>query len=191
MKIDKRIIQSEKAIIEASIQTLLLNPSAGMSDIATAASVGRATLYRHVESREALIEKLVLVCLEELGTAVAPLRHLTGRAAIEAGIEATMPLADRFHFLTTIWKAATKSEPIKQIDTQQVNEMAIAIDQAKDAGEINPSLPTRWIVAFHESTMMAAWLLIASGDVTINEAVTYAKQSFFSGCEKGMERRRV
>ncbi|MGB1252192.1 MAG: helix-turn-helix domain-containing protein [Candidatus Promineifilaceae bacterium] len=32
-----------------------------MSDIATAAGVGRATLYRHFESCEALIEKLILI----------------------------------------------------------------------------------------------------------------------------------
>gem|GEM_PF-5477589 len=33
-----------------------------MSDIAVAASVGRATLYHHFEAREALIKKLVIFC---------------------------------------------------------------------------------------------------------------------------------
>ena len=182
MKKDKRIVQSEKAIIEASIQTFLLNSSAGMSDIAVAAGIGRATLYRHFESREALIEKLAIICLEELSAVTDPLQHLSGRAAIEAKIEAVMPLADRFHFLTKLWNIAAESEIVKQIDDQQLNEMVTVIEQAKEAGELNPQLPTVWIVSFYESTLLSAWSLIASEEITIDEAVSYAKQSFFCGC---------
>lgn len=181
-KKDKRLLQSEKAIIEASILTLLSNPSAGMSEIATAAEVGRATLYRHFESREVLIEKLILICVEELETASEPIQHLTGRAAIEAYIEVKMPLADRFHFLATLWTIVEDREAIQQIDKQLISEMASLVDEAKEAGEIKPDLPTKWIVSFYDSILMAAWWLIASGDLKIDEAVAYTKQSFFSGC---------
>jgi len=186
MKKDKRIIQSEKAIIEASIQTFLVNSSAGMSEIAAAAGVGRATLYRHFESREVLIEKLIVICLEELDAVLAPLQHLSGRAVIEGGIEAMMPLADRFHFLTTLWTIAADSESVRQIDERLLNEFVTAIEQAKDAQEIDAQLPTLWIASFYENTMLTAWSLIASGDVTIDEAVAYAKQSFFQGCGKAL-----
>lgn len=182
LKKDKRLIQSEKAIIEASIRTLLGNPSAAMSDIAAAAGVGRATLYRHFESREVLIEKLILVCVQELETASEPIQHLTGRAAIEAYIELKMPLADRFHFLTTLWDESADREAVKQVDNQLISELATLIEQAKEEGEINPNLPTMWVVSFYDSTLAAAWWLIASGDITIDEAVAYTKQSFFHGC---------
>ena len=189
MSKDKRFIRSENAIIEASIQTLLINPSAGMSDIAEAAGVGRRTLYRHFESREALIEKLILLSVEELRAASTPIQQLTGRAAIEAYIEVKMPLADRFHFLTTLWTGTEESEAIKQIDEQLLNEMATLVEQAKEAGEIDPGLPTMWIVSFYEGSLMAAWWLIAAGDLTIDDAVTYVKRSFFSGCGNELERR--
>ena len=182
MKKDKRIIQSEKAIIEASIQTLIRNPSAGMSEIATAAGVGRATLYRHFESREALIEKLILVCLEELEAASEPIQHLSGRAAIEAYTEVIMPLADRFHFLTSLWTIVADREAIKQIDNQLIDEMAMLVEQAKEAGEIDPKLPTMWLITLYDAILTAAWWLIASGDVTTEEATIYAKRSFFGGC---------
>jgi AcrR family transcriptional regulator len=184
VKKDTRQVQSENAIIEASIRTLLVNPSAGMSEIATAAGVGRATLYRHVESRQALIEKLVLVCMEEMDAATAPLAHLTGGAALEARIDATMPLADRFHFLAELWTIAADSEAITQIDNKLDDELAVLVEQAKRAGQINTDLPTPWVVSFYASTLMAAWWLIASGDVEIDEALIYTKQSFFSGCAK-------
>ena len=128
MKKDTRQVQSENAIIEASIRTLLVNPSAGMSEIATAAGVGRATLYRHVESRQALLEKLVLVCMEEMDAATAPLAHLTGGAALEARIDATMPLADRFHFLAELWTIAADSEAITQIDNKLDDEFAVLVE---------------------------------------------------------------
>ena len=188
-KKDKRLIQSEKAIIEASIETLLANPSAGMSEIALAAGVGRATLYRHFESREALIERLILLSVEELRAASAPIQHLTGRAAIEAYIEVKMPLADRFHFLTTLWTGQEESEAVQQIDAQLIHEMATLVEQAKAAGDINPTLPTKWIVSFYEGTLMAAWWLIAAGDLTIDDAVSYVKHSFFGGCGVGIERK--
>ena len=182
MNKDKRFIRSEKAIIEASIQSLLLNPTAGMSDIAAAAGVGRRTLYRHFESREALIEKLILVSVEELRIAAEPIQHLTGRAAIEAYIEVKMPLADRFHFLATLWDESADREAVKQVDNKLISELAILIEQAKEEGEIAPNLPTTWIIWFYDSTLAAAWRLIASGDITIDESVTYTKQSFFNGC---------
>ncbi|MGB1253087.1 MAG: TetR/AcrR family transcriptional regulator [Candidatus Promineifilaceae bacterium] len=181
-KTDKRLLQSEKAIIEASIKTLLANPSASMSDIALAAGVGRATLYRHFESREVLIEKLILVCIEELEAVSMPVNQFAGRAAIEAAIEVTMPLADRFHFLATLWTDDIDSEAIRQVNNQLAQAMGDLIDQAKEAGEIDPALPTKWLVALHESTLMAAWWLIASGDLKIDDAVSYVKRSFFSGC---------
>ena len=182
MNQDKRFLRSEKAIIEASIQTLLVNPSAGMSDIAEAAGVGRRTLYRHFKSREALIERLILLSVEELRAASIPIQGLTGRAAIEAYIEVKMPLADRFHFLTMLWTGQEDSHAIQSIDAQLIHEMVTLVEQAKEVGDINPNLPTKWVVAFYEGTLMAAWWLIASGDLTIDDAVAYVKESFFSGC---------
>ncbi|MGB0388657.1 MAG: TetR/AcrR family transcriptional regulator [Ardenticatenaceae bacterium] len=184
MKKDKRAIQSEKAIIEASIHTLLVNPSAGMSQIAVAAGVGRATLYRHFESRDALIQKLAFVCVEELEDATESLQHLSGRAAIEAEIDLTMPLADRFHFLMSLWHIAADNEVMKRICQEELDELATVIDQAKEAGEIALELPTVWLVSFYDSTLRVAWSLIASGDVTPDEAAEYAKRSFFRGCAK-------
>ena len=155
-----------------------------MSDIAEAAGVGRRTLYRHFESREALIERLIAISFEEINAASVHLQDLSGRAAVEAYIEVIMPLADRFHFLTILWPIAAESEAVEHIDNQLNEKMATLIEQAKEAGDINPNLPTIWIISFYDATLMAAWWLIASGDLTIDDAVTYVKQSFFSGCGK-------
>lgn len=181
-KIDQRLIQSEKSIIEAGIKTLLANPSAGMSEIAQTAGVGRATLYRHFKSREALIQRLAMICFEETEVALKPYEHLEGRTAIEAIIDALMPMGDRFRFLVNLWSYAAEDAEFMRIDAESAQEMAWLVDQAKSNGEIAADLPTAWVVEFFDGTLTAGWMLAERGDVTTAEAAVYVKRSFFRGC---------
>ncbi len=181
-KKDRRYLQSRQAIVEAGITALLANPEAGMSQIAQAAGIGRATLYRHFESREDLIKELVLVCYQEIDEALAPYENLHGRAAIDKIIDILMPMADRFRFLINLWSFIEDDKDLRRVEARMDQEMADVFDQAKAAGELNDILPTWWLVAFFNSTLMAAWTLIDSGSATSKEATQYMKQSFFSGC---------
>jgi len=180
-KKDQRILKSEKAIIEAGISTLLANPSAGMSEIAEMAGVGRATLYRHFESREALVRKLAIVCNEEIDDAIKPYEHLKGRALIEAIIDVTVPMANRFRFLVSLWSLVEEDEVIRHINKQVQRDLYMLIEQAKKAGEIDKGLPTAWVVAFFDSTLDAAWIL-ENDDISTKDVAELVKKSFFRGC---------
>ena len=181
-KKDLRFEKSRRAILEAGIAELLINPNAGMSDIAQRAGIGRATLYRHFDSRDALIKELTLVCYEEVEAACAPYEHLQGKAAIEKLIEVLMPLANRFRFLIGLWSFVEEDEDIRRIEAWVDQELTVLFDQAKAIGEINRELPTAWLVAFFDSTLMAGWMLIEEGDATAEQAAAYMTQSFLNGC---------
>lgn len=181
-KKDLRQIKSEQAIVDAAIQTLITYPTASMSDIATAAGVGRATLYRHYESREVLIKAIVIRCMEETDLATKPMEHLKGRAALEAIFDLLMPLADRFRFLASIWTLVEGDKDLNQIQSQMDKDIIYLIKQAKKRGDIAKALPDKWLLAFFDSTFTAAWTLVSSGDASPDEAANYAKQSFFNGC---------
>ncbi len=183
-KKDRRVIQSEEAIIEAGIKTLLINPSAGMSEIAEAAGIGRATLYRHFESREALIRALTLRCYGEIEAALNPYDHLLGRAAIEKIIDVLMPIANRFRFLGGLWTYVEGDEEVRRIESQVNQEMRLLFDHAKLIGDIDDSLPTPWLTSFFDSTLMAGWMMVESNDASPEDAATFVKQSFFNGCGK-------
>ncbi len=181
-KKDRRIIQSEEAIIEAGIKTLLINPSAGMSEIAAAAGIGRATLYRHFDTREALVRALALKCYEEIDEAWKPYEHLIGRAAIEKIIDVQMPIANRFRFLGSLWTYVEGDAEIERIETQINEDMNLLFDHAKSMGDIDTNLPTAWITCFFDSTLMAGWMMMETKQTSAEEAATYVKRLFFDGC---------
>lgn len=181
-KKDRRLVQSEQAIIEAGISLLLVNPAAGMSEIAQAAGVGRATLYRHFETREALIRKLALICLEETDRALEPYEHLSGKALIEKIVDVLMPMADRFCFLVNLWSYVENDDEVKSIEARMDGEMRYVLNRAKDAGEIRPDLPTSWLSVLFNNTITSGWMLVNSGEATSDQAASYAKKTFFDGC---------
>ena len=57
--------RNRDAILEAAIGVLAAQPEAGVAEVAAAAGVGRATVYRHFASREELIDALRLHAGEE------------------------------------------------------------------------------------------------------------------------------
>ncbi len=180
-----KIAQSRAAIEEAGIEVLLRNPDAGMSEIALAAGVGRATLYRHFDSRETLIQALAVKCLEDTDVLIAPLKAqgLKGRQAIEATIDVLMPMASRYRFLMSLRDLASDDRKTNLIYKRQLEEFSVLVQQAQDAGEFSSELPVTWIVGSFDALLNNAWLLVELGKMEPAEAAAAFKKSFISGCQ--------
>lgn len=183
MNTDARAVRSRKSLLDAGRDLLLKNPAATLSQIAVHAGVGRATLYRHFETRDQLVQALAQLSLEETDAVTAPLKQagLKGRAAIEATIDAVMPLADHYHFLLSLWNFAEVDPEVTKIYDRQVAELVTLVEQAKTAGEINRDLDTNWIVTLIDSMLYSGWWLIANQDATSEDMANHAKLSLFQG----------
>ncbi len=177
--------QSRSLIEDAGIKVLLRNPDAAMSEIALAAGVGRATLYRHFESRDVLIQADAVKCLEETDEVLAPLKaqEIKGKAAISATIDLLMPMASRFRFLMRLQSIAYENKTAVKIYKRQLGELSQLVHQAHDAGEFRRDLPVTWIVSSFDALLNNAWHLVQIGDMTPDEAASAFKKSFFSGCQ--------
>ena len=60
---DARTVKSQQALIQSGLILLNKNKGISLSDIAKEANVGRATLYRLYDSKEALVEAIAVWCL--------------------------------------------------------------------------------------------------------------------------------
>lgn len=180
---DLRISKSRSAIVEAGISVLLDNPSAGMSDIAAAAGIGRATLYRHYATRDELIRDLARLCLEETDELIAPIKGvLTGRQALEASIDIIVPQANRYRFLMSLLQITANDRTVRKIYKRQLDELSSVFEEAKQEGDIRSDLPTSWLVAQYDAMLNSAWYMIQAGELSSKEAADLFKVSFFEGC---------
>lgn len=99
--------------MDAAIQLFLVNPSASMSDVALKAGIGRATLYRHFDTRQTLILALATESLQKTDEVLQPLRenNLSAYDLLCEGLRAIMPWLTDFTFWCHYGRYATKMIP--------------------------------------------------------------------------------
>ena len=180
---DLRASRSRRALLDAAIELLLTNPGASLSDIAQHAGVGRATLYRHFESREALIRELALESLKMTDAVLQPIRDagLTARETLEQGLLAIMRVADRFHFLLFLWYFGDEDPELEAIYNRQLEDVYRLVERGKQEGSIDSALSSEWIVTLIDSLVYAGWWALQSGDLTAEQAGRHATRSLFNG----------
>ena len=180
---DARFLRSRRALLDAGVHALLQNPQASLSQIAQHAGVGRATLYRHFETREQLIQALAIESLEMTEQAMAPIKRqgLTGLKAIEAMFEAILPLANRYRFILSLWSIAEEDEQVQLIYQQQISELMLWIDQGKRNQEIDPSLDSMWLATLIDSAIYGLWWMQANTPLSDAELIYNARQSLVNG----------
>ncbi|MFB9888032.1 TetR/AcrR family transcriptional regulator [Balneatrix alpica] len=156
---DARILKSRKALLDAALTLLLRNPAASLKEIAEFAQVGRATLYRHFDSRESLVQALALQCLEDVERVIDPIRRqaLAPEQILRQLFEALIPLGDRYHFLLSLWEVAEQDPAFKRLYQQQLQRLSQLLDNAKATGTIRQDLDTEWLVTAIDSLLYAAW----------------------------------
>jgi TetR/AcrR family transcriptional repressor of mexCD-oprJ operon len=94
--------RTSAAILEAAAHLLAHDRDAALDDVAAAAGVGRATLYRHFANRELLIGALHEAAVDDIGRrlADASLERLGVEDAVARIVRATLFVGDRYAVLT-------------------------------------------------------------------------------------------
>lgn len=180
---DARANRSREALINAGIQLFIRNPKASLKDVAEFANVGRATLYRHFETREQLIQEIAQESLQLTDTVMAPIKakKLSGKDSLKAMLHALMPMADRYHFLLSLWSIAEGDEQVLQMYNRQLEELYNLIERARSEGDINTALSTDWIIVTIDSLIYAGWWLVGEGKCTPQQAAEQSIITLFSG----------
>ncbi|MDD7910830.1 TetR/AcrR family transcriptional regulator [Pseudovibrio exalbescens] len=162
---------------------MLKNPGASLSEVAKFAGVGRATLYRHFATRDALILAVFIDSLEVLAAEIAALEATgqRGREAIVALVAALLPKAEHFRFVGVHWDELAPKVLSAQELAERDKEMVQFIVEAQAEGVLRPDLPPEWIGSTVDALLFTAWELRAGGKVTDEQALQIVLTTLFEG----------
>lgn len=173
---------TEQKIIEAALAVFARRPLATMEQVAEAANVGRATLFRHFSGKKALMRELSIEASRRCQEALLPLARGDGPAMdrLARAVEALIPLGAAFHFLTyEPWH--TDDEALKKSTRTYLEEWRLLLEQAQTAGGIDPELPLSWTVTTLDVLLYGAWDSISNGEIAPKRAAALTLRTFLRG----------
>lgn len=156
-------------VLEVAARVLAENPQATTQDIATAAGVGRATVYRWFESREHLIDAIVDHVIEQADQRIGARLERGGNAldVLEGMARDIVALGDSYRFL--LGELETHS-PEKRADDPTAQAMGKFITAAQAAGELRDDVPATWIGESLGALIKAACLQLSRGELGQEDA---------------------
>ena len=160
-------------IREAATHLWSENPTAGVAEVATAAGVGRATLYRHFPTRESLLESIRSQGLSD-GERAAESCGLDDGTATEALgrlLGAWLALGDRYRVIVV-----NPSRPDQLAVREQEERLAASIqrvvERGQAAGEFSSAIPPYWGMSAVGALLVA--MIVAVGEGTVARESAHA-----------------
>ncbi len=169
-----------QAILDAAIDTLARDPGASLSEIASRAGAGRASLHRHFPSRADLIAAASAQCMDEIdaATSAALADAQTAQQRLSRMLEAVVPLGDRYHFLVS---EAVDDESVRKRYAEELDWLGHLVDELKADGVIAADVPRSWAVANIDAQVWLAWSEVAAGSLAPAHAADLALRTLLKG----------
>ncbi|BCB91167.1 TetR/AcrR family transcriptional regulator [Phytohabitans suffuscus] len=149
--------RTRQAIIDAAIAVLGKNLSAPLSEVATAADVGRTTLHRYYPERSDLIKAIKAESVLRLSRATERARLAEG-----TGAEALCRLCEEYFEVGDVLSLVfSESQFLSEDDWCQFggaeDRFGAAVERGHRDGSVDPDLPASWLENVLWSQLYAAW----------------------------------
>jgi AcrR family transcriptional regulator len=173
--------RNRSALLDAAAVVLATTPQATLAEIATRAGLGRATLYRHFESREALREALrdEALARAELALGALDLDQCDTREAVRRAAGALVPLGMRFRILL-IENSEVDADFLAARDAM-LAPLRHVIARGVANGEIAPPSEPAWPNIVLAGLLMAAVRAAAAGSIDADVAGELVADTFLRG----------
>jgi AcrR family transcriptional regulator len=169
-----------RAIIDAAIVLLAVEPEASMERVAGAAGVGRATVYRHFASRDHLVRAILDRALQDARDAVLGSRPQDGTAleALDRAVTALLRVADRYRLVRAV---APHDEELRR-RAEEVGAPLIAIfARGQRDGEFRRDLSARWSAGALGALLQAVTVQLIDGEVRERDAAGLVVTTLVAG----------
>lgn len=158
-------------IQEAAIRLWADDPNAGVADVATAAGVGRATLYRHFPTRESLLEAIRTQGLTDGEEAVKACRLDEGSPteALSRLMAAWLELGDRYR-VVVVNPSKPDNLDARAREERLAEAMHKIVLRGQEEGEFSDDIPPLWGVSALGALLVAAIRGVGEGRIRREEA---------------------
>jgi TetR/AcrR family transcriptional regulator, mexCD-oprJ operon repressor len=133
------------AIVEAAAGVLAeRGEQASMADVAAAAGMARATVYRYFPNREALLASLGRLAVEEAGGRLRAgrLQEVPVAEAFERAVRALVAVGDAF---VVVSRESARADPA-EFEQGVAGPLRALIERAQALGEVRDDLPASWLM---------------------------------------------
>lgn len=172
------------AILDAAARVLAdRGEQASMTEVATAAGVARATVYRYFPSREALLRRVGELAVDDAGARLAASR--IGEVAPDDGVaRAVRALADVGDAFIVL--ARERVEPDRrQFEAAVIEPLRELFDRGQAAGAFRTDLSTSWLVEAFVG--LIASVLAARPKLGREDTIAAITSLFLDGARAGRE----
>jgi AcrR family transcriptional regulator len=179
------VLRNRAALLDAAADVLAVAPQASLSEIATRAGLGRATLYRHFENRDALRAAIRAEALSRASEALAgaDLPDCDTREGIRRTAAALVPLGMRFRILLT--EGADTDADFLAARNETLAPLWAVLARGVERGELSRSANTAWLAMVLAGMLMTAVRAAAAGLIDPAEAGDLVSDAFISGFGSG------
>ena len=151
---------------------------ASMLDVAAAAGVGRATVYRYFPSRQVLLDELADVALERAGERLtaASLDRVPAPEAISRAVRALVDVGDYFVVLE---RERVRPDPAR-LEAQIGARLRTVLERGQANGEIRDDVPATWLT---EALLgLVVNILVAPRLLGAEDTIAAITSLFLDGC---------
>jgi AcrR family transcriptional regulator len=154
--------------------------SASMAEIAEAAGVGRATLYRYFPNRDALLQGLSRAAVEELGTRIADadLAAVPVREGLARLIRGFLAAGSRYAALAQTGK---KHIDAGELDRRVAGPVRDLIGRGVGDGTLRDDLPAELLFEMFSGLLERALYLVIRNQLGIEQASAATATLFLGG----------
>jgi len=171
-------------IVKQAIDCIAQNSQASLEEIATAAGVGRATIYRHFKSRNDLNTVLKTTAGEKLLCVVAPIleEDLPAREKLIQIVRKLIPLGASLNVSAYFNIPFNDENPrVRETYKNHMDQARRLCIQLKNEGVVDSDIPLAWLMTTLDSLVFAAWEKVQSGDIAPNAAPGLVIRTFLTG----------
>jgi TetR/AcrR family transcriptional repressor of mexCD-oprJ operon len=173
-------------ILDAAARVLAAEgEQASMSDVAVAAGVARATVYRYFPTRQALLDRLLEIATTDARTRLSAARvdAVRPEEALRRAVGALLDVGDYFVVLARERMVADShgftsgiGDPLRRV-----------VEQAQAAGGVRRDIPSSWLVEF--LVRLVTTVVAASPTMGRDDMVDLVVSLFFDGARSRPARR--